>query len=110
MTRTGTRLSEPLFNECFQFGADVMNWADTKIGSKIMETRLGDTLCYDRSSGRRQMRQTPRTRIALADIIFPYIQFESPEFNSVLQYMKAQVLGIDQLKEFGEGAAKIKWT
>lgn len=75
-----------------QFGPDVMNWNDTKIGSKILETRLGDELCYDRSSGKRQMRQTPRTRIALADIIFPFIQFQQPEFQRVLEYMKAQVL------------------
>lgn len=75
-----------------QFGPDVMNWNDTKIGAKILEQRLGDELCYDRSSGKRQMRQTPRTRIALADIIFPFIRFQQPEFARVLDYMKAQVL------------------
>jgi len=75
-----------------QFGNDVMNWNDSKIGSKILESRLGDELCYDRSSGRRVMRQTPRDRIALNDIIFPFIQFQQPEFQRVLSYLKQQVL------------------
>lgn len=92
-----------------QFGVDVMNWPDTKIGSKMMEDRLGDALCYDRSSGRRVMRQTPRTRIALGEIIFPYIRFETPEFNRVLEYLKAQVLTADEINEFGvEKPAAIK--
>ena len=75
-----------------QFGPDVMNWNDSKIGSKILEQRLGDELCFDRSSGRRVMRQTPRNRIVLNDIIFPFIQFQNPEFNRVLDYLRQQVL------------------
>lgn len=75
-----------------QFGPDVMNWNDSKIGSKILEQRLGDELCFDRSSGRRVMRQTPRDRIALNEIIFPFIHFNNPEFARVLDYMKQQVL------------------
>ena len=53
-----------------QFGVDVMNWPDTKIGSRMMEDKIGKELCYDWSTGRKQIRQTPRTRIALNDIIF----------------------------------------
>ncbi len=76
-----------------QFGIDVLNYNDTKIGSKILEQRLGDGVCYYRdANGRRHPRQTPRQRIALADIIFPYISFENPEFRRVLDYMRAQVL------------------
>lgn len=90
------------------FGIDVLNWADTKIGSKIMEDRLGDELCYDRSSGKRMTRQTVRTRIALADIIFPYIYFENPEFQRVLEYLKAQVLTSDEIGAFGENTPAIK--
>lgn len=75
-----------------QFGPDVMNWDDSKIGSKILEQRLGDELCYDRSSGRRELRQTPRNRIALADIIFPFIGFRNPDFARVLEYLRNQVL------------------
>lgn len=80
-----------------QFGVDVMNWPDTKIGSRMMEAKIGDELCYDRSTGRKQPRQTPRNQIALADIIFPYIKFEHPEFNRVLDYLKKQTLTSDEV-------------
>lgn len=98
------------------FGVDVLNWADTKIGSKIMEKRLGDDLCYipayrdeQNNYHKKQTRQTPRHRVALADVIFPYVRFERPEFNAVLDYLRQQVLTTDQLKEFGgEGKAKLQ--
>jgi hypothetical protein len=82
-----------------QFGIDVLNFNDTKIGGKILEQRLGEDICFDRSSGRKQPRQTPRWRIALADIIFPYIQFQNPEFRRVLDYMRQQVLTPDDLED-----------
>lgn len=80
-----------------RFGNEVMNYNDTKIGAKILEDRLGEHLCYDRSSGRKKPRQTPRYKIALADIIFPYIRFNNPEFNRVLEYMRQQVLTPEDL-------------
>jgi hypothetical protein len=82
-----------------QFGVDVLNYNDTKIGAKILEQRLGDHVCYDRSSGRRVMRQTARYKIALADIIFPYIRFSNPEFQRVLAYMQSKVLTPDDLDD-----------
>lgn len=82
-----------------QFGIEVMNYNDTKIGEKMLEQRLGDDVCYDRSTGRKTKRQTPRTRIALNDIIFPYIKFQNPEFNRVLSFMKEQVLTPDELTD-----------
>ncbi len=75
-----------------QFGVDVMNWNDTKIGEQTVIKKLGDELCYDRSSGKRQMRQTPRYQIALGDIIFPYIRFQNPEFQRVYMYLNKQTL------------------
>ncbi len=92
-----------------QFGIDVLNFPDTKIGSKIMEQRLGDELCYDRSTGRKQTRQTPRSRIALKDIILPYIYFNQPEFQRVHQYLNSQVLTSDEISQIGsDQPAKIK--
>lgn len=82
-----------------QFGVAVMNYNDTKIGEKMLEQRLGENVCFDRSSGRKQKRQTPRSRIRLADVIFPYIQFNNPEFQRVLDYMKAQTLTPDDLDD-----------
>ena len=86
-----------------QFGVDVMNWPDTKIGGRMVEYKLGKEICYDWSSGRKQVRQSPRTRVALADIIFPYIQFAHPEFNRVHEYLKNQVLLAEELKDMKEG-------
>ena len=84
-----------------QFGIDVMNWPDTKIGSRMMEDKIGSELCFDFSTGRKQKRQTPRTRIALKDIIFPYIEFHHPEFNRVLQYLNGQTLQADEVAVLG---------
>lgn len=82
-----------------QFGIEVLNYNDVKIGVKMLEQRLGDDVCYDRSSGRKVMRQTPRTRIPLNDIIFPYLRFDNPEFIRVMDYMRGQVLTPDDLDD-----------
>jgi hypothetical protein len=74
---------------------DVLNFNDSKLGSKILEQRLGRELCYED----RQPRQTIRTAIALADIIFPYIEFSNPEFSRVLAWMRTQTLTPDELSE-----------
>jgi hypothetical protein len=78
---------------------DVLNWNDTKIGAKLLETRLGDDVCYTWENGYREPRQTKRDRIPLADIIFPYVRFQHPEFNRVLDYMRGQVLTADEFTE-----------
>lgn len=83
------------------FGVDVLNWADTKIGSKIMELRLGEKLCYDRSTGYKKIRQTHCNEIILNDIIFPYIDFNEPEFQRVHSYLKSQVLTADEIDNIG---------
>lgn len=82
-----------------QFGLEVLNYNDTKIGEKMLETRLGVDVCYDYSKGRKAKRQTPRTQIALSEIIFPYVQFSNPEFNRVLEFMKSQVLTPEDLTD-----------
>lgn len=68
---------------------DVTNFNDTKIGAKLLETRLGEDVCYDRDEyGRKVKRQTFRSQIALDEIIFPYIYFNNPEFARVLDWMR----------------------
>jgi len=47
--------------------------------------------------------QTPRDRIALTDCIFPYVKFQTPEFNSVLDYLRGKTItrtkgALDDLK------------
>jgi len=82
-----------------QFGVDVLNWNDTKIGENMLIKELGDELCFDRTSGRKVKRQTPRYKIPIKDVIFPYVQFENGEFNRVLHYLKNQVLKTEDFKE-----------
>ncbi len=91
-----------------QFGVEVLNWNDTKIGEQIMIKRIGEDVCYDFSTGRKSMRQTPRHRIALADIIFPYINFRHPEFQRILDYLRSQVLKAEEVDSFNTDSAKIK--
>lgn len=74
---------------------DVLNFNDSKLGSKILEQRLGREVCYEE----RQPRQTIRNAIPLQDIIFPYIEFRDPEFNRVLSWMRTQTLTPDELSE-----------
>jgi hypothetical protein len=78
---------------------DVLNFNDSKIGSKILEQRLGEKVCYEWEGKRKVPRQTKRDRIALNDIIFPYIKFNNPEFNRILTWMRAQTLSADDLAE-----------
>lgn len=100
-----------------QFGVDVLNWNDTKIGEEMLIQRMGEDVCYvrtpiigrdgqpwvDRDTGlpktRRTKRQTIRSSIPLAEIIFPYIQFQHPEFRRVLDYMRQQVLRPDEFAD-----------
>ena len=54
-----------------QFGVDVLNWPDTKIGSRMIEQKLGPELCYETVlygfSGRRVQQKENPTNAAVAD-------------------------------------------
>lgn len=91
-----------------QFGVEVYNWNDTKIGEKIIEQKLGDDVCYDMSSGRKKPRQTPRSSIALKDIIFPYIRLENPEFKRIYDFMYSQILSSADIETVGAETQTIK--
>jgi len=75
-------------------GRNCMNFNDTKIGKEylIAELEKVGIACYDRSSGRREPRQTIRHSIRLADIILSYISFERPEFQRIREWLAAQVI------------------
>lgn len=74
-----------------KYGKDFMNHNDTKIGKDYFIMELEKHIpgsCY--IPGTRKPRQTPRpTGIALNEVIFPYVQFQTPEFNRVLQHLKS---------------------
>jgi len=72
---------------------DVLNWSDVKIGSEILIQRLGKKVCYFYDAdNQRQPRQTPRTSIPVAPILFPYIRFNRPECNALLERYRARVI------------------
>ena len=91
-----------------QFGVEVYNWNDTKIGEQTIIQRLGDEMCYDMSSGKRKMRQTPRTSIPLKNVIFPYVQLNKSEFKRIYDYMCNQTLTSEEFNEVGEESTNIK--
>ncbi len=70
---------------------DLTNASDSTIGSKVFISRLNAAqpgICGKSGS----WRQTPRARIPLADCIFPFVQFQTPEFNRVLDYLRAKTI------------------
>jgi len=74
-----------------KYERNFMNHNDTKIGKDyfIMELeRLIPGSCYDYSTGRKQVRQTPRDIVQINDVVFPYVRFEQHGFNLILQWLK----------------------
>lgn len=76
-----------------KYNRDFTNHNDTKIGKDyfMMELEKAGVQIYDYLPGKgRKPRQTHRPVIHLRDAILPWIQFERPEFQRVLDWMKAQ--------------------
>lgn len=75
-----------------KYGRNFMNHNDTKIGKDyfIMELEKSGIQCFE--PGSRKPRQTHRPSIALNSVIFPYVNFEQPEFNRVLNWLRQQVI------------------
>ena len=80
-----------------EHGLEVMNWNDTKIGEEGIIKKIGEEICFDKSSGRKQKRQTHRDRIDFKDVIFDYIHFNNPEFNKVLEEFKSRSVTAEQV-------------
>lgn len=78
-----------------KYGKEFTNHNDTKIGEDIFIMKMEEVApgsCYDRSGGRRQVRGTRRDKIVVNDIILPYVRFEHPEFNRILNWFREQVI------------------
>jgi len=75
-----------------KYARDFMNHNDTKIGKDyfVMKLEEAGVACYDFGPKGRTPRQTKRPVIHLKDAILPWISFEQPEFNRVLDWLKAQ--------------------
>lgn len=78
-----------------KFGIDMTNFNDTKIGKQIFIHELENRapgICYDRISGKKVPRETYRRFINLGEIIFPYIQFKTPEFQRALDFLRSTTI------------------
>lgn len=79
-----------------EFDKNFANHSDSKIGSDFfimkLEERLGKQACFTKVDGVRKPRQTKRPKIALKDVILPYVEFTTPEFRAVKAWMEAQVI------------------
>ena len=77
-----------------RYQRDFMNHNDTKIGKDyfVMELEAAGVQCYDYGPQGRQPRQTRRPSIALKDAILPWIGFQEPEFQRVLEWLKEQTI------------------
>jgi hypothetical protein len=79
-----------------KYDRNFLNHNDTKIGKDYfimrLEQSLGPTICYTKQGGRRQPRQTIRNQIALKDVIFDYIKFNTPQFQAVKHWLELQVI------------------
>lgn len=72
---------------------DALNWSEIKIGSEYLIADLGKRLCYYYdANNKRQIRQTERDKIPVAEIILPYVRFNRPETNALFEEMKAKVI------------------
>jgi len=71
-----------------EYDMSALNWNDTKIGAEyfVMELEKAGVKCYEQG----KPKQTKRTYIDLVDCIFPYVKFERPEFNAILDWLKRQ--------------------
>lgn len=78
-----------------KYNRNFINHNDTKIGKDFFIMKLEEALpgsCYQKGNGRRAVNQTPRESIKIADVIFPYIKFDEPEFNRILNHFKNQTI------------------
>lgn len=77
-----------------KYQRDFMNHNDTKIGKDyfIMKLEEAGVQCYEFGPDGRKPMQTPRPSMALKDAILPWIAFEQPEFNRVLNWLKEQTI------------------
>lgn len=73
-------------------GRDWINFNDTKIGKEYFALKLEEAgfALYEFGPDGRKPKQTKRSMIVLRDAILPWITFEQPEFNRIMNWLKDQ--------------------
>lgn len=85
-----------------KYDRDFTNFNDTKIGKQFLIDQLeaAGIECYDRTSGRRKPRQTPRKEgIHVGRRLVP-IPFETPDLQRMWSFFQAAVIPAHQTKGF----------
>jgi len=77
-----------------KFGKNMMNMSDVKIGETILVTEMEKRgiSCYEYQGDRKVKRQTKRDSIDLAQVIFPYVKFETLPFQQIMTYLQSKVI------------------
>lgn len=77
-----------------KFGKNMMNMSDVKMGETILVTEMEKhgVSCYEYVGNKKVKRQTKRESIDLAQVIFPYVQFENTAFQQIKAYLESQVI------------------
>lgn len=73
-----------------KYNLDLTNDSEPRISKKVFGKILSESLGIDMKE-LNEMR-TRRDKIDLSTVIFPYVKFETPEFNSILDFFKAQTI------------------
>lgn len=69
---------------------ELFNKSDSSIGEMLFLDLMSEKLQVEKKYLKKM--QTRRDFINLKDVILPYIKFETPEFNSVLEFFKEQTI------------------
>ena len=73
-----------------EYGIDLYSASEPRISKELflhfLEQRTGMSKAHLKTL------RTPRDYIVLADCILPYVKFETPEFNKVLDYFRTKVI------------------
>jgi DNA polymerase elongation subunit (family B) len=69
---------------------ELFNKSDSSIGEALFLDLMSEKLQVEKKYLKKM--QTRRETIELKDVILPYIKFETPEFNSVLEFFKEQII------------------
>lgn len=77
-----------------EYGRNFINHNDTKIGKDYFIMEL------EKNGINTKGVQTVRDYIALGEVIFPYVQFEHPEFNRILNFFRNESIDANQIKGF----------
>lgn len=79
-----------------KYDQNFLNHNNGKIGKAIfidqIERKMGKHACFTREGGKKKPRQTKRDNIDLGEVIFDYVEFETPPFKAVESWLRQQVI------------------